>query len=94
VGHPGQGQHEIPGGVKNHTKPHENIIKDQIIALKGKHKGMNLRRVEARVEVDGKWRVMVFITNNSPGVRAPCATSIKSPKGMSAEFSTDYSDFN
>lgn len=50
--------------VKNHTKGHENIIKDQIIELKGKHKGMRLRRVEAWVEVDGKWRVMVFITNN------------------------------
>jgi hypothetical protein len=50
--------------VKNHTKGHENIIKDQIIELKGRHKGMRLRRVEARVEVDGNWRVMVFITNN------------------------------
>ena len=50
--------------VKNHTKGHENIIKDQIIELKGRHKGMRLRRVEARVEVDGKWRTMVFITNN------------------------------
>jgi IS4 transposase len=26
---------------------------------------MKLRRVEARVEVDGEWRVMVFITNNT-----------------------------
>lgn len=50
--------------VKHHTKGHENIIKDQIIVLQGKHKGMKLRRVEAWVEVDGEWRVMVFITNN------------------------------
>jgi len=50
--------------VKNHTKGHENILKDQIIELKGKHKGIRLRRVEAWVEVDGKWRAMVFITNN------------------------------
>jgi hypothetical protein len=50
--------------VKNHTKGHENIIKDQVIALQGKHKGMQLRRVEAWVEVDDAWRVMVFITNN------------------------------
>ena len=50
--------------VKNHTKGHENIIKDQIIELKGRHKGMRLRRIEARVEVDEKWRTMVFITNN------------------------------
>lgn len=51
--------------VKNHSTGHENIIKDQIIALQGKHKGMKLRRVEAWVEVDGEWRVMVFITNNT-----------------------------
>ena len=50
--------------LKNHTKGHENIIKDQLIALQGKHQGMKLRRVEAWVEVDGAWRVMVFITNN------------------------------
>jgi hypothetical protein len=51
--------------VKNQTKGHENIIKDQIIALQGRHKGMRLRRVEAWVEVDGAWRVMVFISNNT-----------------------------
>ena len=50
--------------VKHHTKGHENILKDQIIALQGKHKGMKLRHVEAWVEVAGEWRVMVFITNN------------------------------
>jgi len=51
--------------VKTVTKGKQNIIKDQIIALTGaKHKGMQMRRVEARVEVDGEWRVMVFITNN------------------------------
>ena len=50
--------------VKNHPTNDENILKDQTIALQGSHKGMKLRRVEARVEVDGKWRVMVFITNN------------------------------
>jgi hypothetical protein len=49
---------------KHHTKGHENIISDQIIALQGKHKGMKLRRVVAWVEVDGVWREMVFMTNN------------------------------
>jgi hypothetical protein len=33
--------------VKNQTKGHENIIKDQIVALRGKRQGMKLRRVEA-----------------------------------------------
>lgn len=51
--------------VKTLTKGRQNIIKDQIVALTGaKHKGLQMRRVEARVEVDGEWRVMVFITNN------------------------------
>ena len=49
--------------VKNLAKGHENIIKDQIVALKGR-KGIRVRRVEAWVEVDDEWRVMVFITNN------------------------------
>jgi hypothetical protein len=47
------------------------ILKDQIVALKGERwkkleefKGWTLRRVEAIVEVDGKDKVMVFITNN------------------------------
>lgn len=51
-------------GAKNHGKGHENILKDQIVSLQGEHKGMKLRRIEARVEVDGVWRIMVFITNN------------------------------
>jgi hypothetical protein len=50
--------------LKNLSNGHENIIKDQRITLQGKHKGMALRRVEAWVEVDGEWRIMVFITNN------------------------------
>lgn len=50
--------------IKNLTKGHPNILKDQIVALQGKHKGMRVRRVEAWVEVDGEWRVMVFMTNN------------------------------
>jgi hypothetical protein len=49
--------------VKNLPTGDDNIIKDQIVALKGR-KGMRVRRVEAWVEVDGEWRVMVFITNN------------------------------
>ncbi len=45
------------------------ILKDQIVVLAGakwkKFKGWTLRRVEAIVEVDGKDKVMVFITNNT-----------------------------
>ena len=50
--------------VKNLTKGCETIIKDQLVKLTGKHKGMLVRRVEAWVEVDGELRKMVFITNN------------------------------
>ena len=50
--------------AKNHTKGHEDIVKDQIVTLQGKRKGMKLRRIEAEVEVDGVRRIMVFITNN------------------------------
>jgi hypothetical protein len=50
--------------IRNLTTGHENVIKDQIVVLKGKHKGMRVRRVEAWVEVDDEWRVMEFITNN------------------------------
>jgi hypothetical protein len=51
--------------LKNHPTNDKNILKDQTITLQGKHKGMKLRRVEARVEVDGEMRVMAFITNNT-----------------------------
>lgn len=51
--------------VKTLTRGHENIIKDQLVTLLvGKHAGMRVRRVEAWVEVDKEWRVMVFITNH------------------------------
>ncbi len=50
---------------KTLTKGHENIIKDQLVELTGeKHRGQRLRRIEAWVEIEGRWRVMVFITNN------------------------------
>ena len=49
---------------KNLGQAKGNIIKDQLIVLTGKHKGMEMRRVVAWVEVDGQWREMVFLTNN------------------------------
>jgi hypothetical protein len=50
--------------VRNLTKGKPGIIKDQLIRLTGKHKGMELRRVEAWVEIDGEERRMVFLTSN------------------------------
>jgi len=50
--------------LKNLCKGNDTIIKDQRISLQDKHSGMIMRRVEAWVEVDGDWRVMVFISNN------------------------------
>lgn len=40
-----------------------DIIRDQIIRLTGKHR-IEIRRIEAWVEVDGERRKMVFLTNN------------------------------
>jgi len=49
---------------KNLTKGKPDIIKDQLVVLTGKHKRVEVRRVEAWVEIDDEWRRMVFITNN------------------------------
>lgn len=49
--------------VKNLTRAHDGIPKDQIVALKGRP-GMRVRRIEAWVDVEGELRLMVFITNN------------------------------
>ena len=49
--------------VKNLTRGHDAILKDQIIVLKGPSK-MRMRRVEAWVEVEGELKCMVFISNN------------------------------
>ena len=46
----------------------ENIISDETIMLTGQRTSKEypcaMRRVVARVKVDGKWRTMVFLTNN------------------------------
>ena len=46
----------------------ENIISDETILLTGQRTSKEypcaMRRVVARVKVDGKWRTMVFLTNN------------------------------
>jgi hypothetical protein len=48
--------------------PDKRILKDQLVVLKGHYSRKDyprpLRRVTALVEVDGKDRVMVFLTNN------------------------------
>jgi hypothetical protein len=49
---------------RNLTKGVAGIIKDQLVVLTGKHKGVEVRRIEAWVEIDGEWRQMVFMTNN------------------------------
>ena len=45
-----------------------NILSDETIRLTGQRTSKEypgeLRRVKARVQVDGKWRTMVFLTNN------------------------------
>jgi hypothetical protein len=45
-----------------------NILKDELVVFKGHYARMDypgvLRRVSARVELDGEMRVLVFLTNN------------------------------
>jgi hypothetical protein len=54
--------------VGQHTAPKRNIIRDEVIKLTGdktsKNYSQDLRLVEAKVEVNGKEKVMTFITNN------------------------------
>lgn len=54
--------------VGQHTSPKKNIICDEVIKLTGdkpsRHYSQNLRLVEAKVELNGKEKVMTFITNN------------------------------
>jgi hypothetical protein len=54
------------------SKGKAGIIKDQLIVLTEKPHGLTLRRVEAWVEVEGKERVMVFLTNNLEWSRSVC----------------------
>lgn len=49
---------------KNLSNDKPGIIKDQLVRLTGRHKGVEVRRIEAWVEIDGEWRRMVFLTNN------------------------------
>jgi hypothetical protein len=50
--------------VRNLTKGKDGIVKDQLVRLTGKHKGVEVRRIEAWVEIDHELRLMVFLTNN------------------------------
>jgi len=54
--------------VGQHSTPKNNIIRDEVIKLTGnktsKHYSQDLRLVEAKVAVNGKEKVMTFITNN------------------------------
>ena len=59
----------LQGRVRRRFQPgtHGNILRDDLIRLTGparKHYPVELRRVVARVEVDGEVREMVFLTNN------------------------------
>ena len=56
----------------------EGILKDQIIVWK---KGLQLRRVTALVEVDGKEREMTFLTNNLQWSARTVADLYKLPVG-------------
>ena len=54
--------------VRQHSKPNGNILKDEVIRFHYHNAKTacpsELRRVQARVEVDGREVVMTFLTNN------------------------------
>jgi hypothetical protein len=54
--------------VGQHSSSKKNIIRDEVIKLTGgktsKYYSLALRLVEAKVEINGKEKVMIFITNN------------------------------
>ena len=49
---------------RNLSRGKPGILSDQLVVLTGRHKGLEVRRVEAMVKVDGELRPMVFLTNN------------------------------
>ncbi len=75
---------------KRIKKPQGNILRDDIIHLKSaksrKEHPVSLRRVEAKVEVDGKEVVMVFITNNVEWAASSVCDLYKSRWGIEAFF--------
>lgn len=75
---------------KRIKKPEGNILRDDIIHLKSaksrKEHPVSLRRVEAKVEVDGKEVVMVFITNNFEWAASSVCDLYKSRWGIEAFF--------
>ncbi len=55
----------ISWGLVRMSEAAKNIIKDQLVILTGKsHRGVLVRRVEAKVQIQDQYRTMVFITNN------------------------------
>ncbi|EDM27830.1 ISPg4, transposase [Lentisphaera araneosa HTCC2155] len=67
-----------------------NIISDQIIKLNGinteKHYSQNLRLVTANIEVDGKMKVLMFLTNNLQWAPSSIASIYQSRWGIEVFF--------
>ena len=67
---------------RNLARNEGKIVRDQMVQIDG---GRVVRRVEAWVEIDGKERLMVFITNNpnwSPTGTSSPPVSITQPLGV------------
>jgi hypothetical protein len=76
--------------IENISEDKSSIIRDQRISLKGTktqlHYPTELRLVEAEVEIDGKLRKMVFITNNFKWAPSSVAQIYKSRWGIEVFF--------
>ena len=66
-----------------------NILSDETIRLTGQRTSKEypgeLRRVRARVQVDGKWRTMVFLTNNFEWAASTIAEYVKKFRALHTE---------
>ena len=66
-----------------------NILSDGTIRLTGQRTSKEypgaLRRVRARVQVDGKWRTMVFLTNNFEWAASTIAEYVKKFRALHTE---------
>ena len=76
--------------VGQHSEPRGNIIRDVLIKLTDAKTSRKypqpLRLVEAMVEVDGQFRVMVFLTNNKDWATGSICELYKSRWGIEVFF--------
>lgn len=76
--------------VREHSLPKAAILKDQVIKLTGQKTtnaySQELRMVEAEVEINGKLKILTFITNNFEWAPSSIATLYQARWGIEVFF--------